>query len=124
MALPHGVTPPPTPRAVRDEPDGPPLDLNPSGLDITDGEYEFLGYLGRLLSPTPRAIKRYVNTHRLINVTLAQAGFRDSELRPRDAEIRMLLLAVLVGMPDLSRWLQEPCATRTARTSPSPRWWA
>ena len=98
---------PQTPPVVSQERYGTALDLNPKGLSITDGEYDFLGHIGGLLSSSPRTIKRFVNTYRLINVTLAQAGFRDSELSPRDSEIRMLLLAVLVGMPDLSRWLQE-----------------
>jgi hypothetical protein len=87
--------------------DEPPIDLNPRGLDITDGEYEFLGRLGRLLSPSPRAIKRFVNTFRLLNVALAESDVADEELQPSHAEVRMLLLAILVGMPDLSRWLQQ-----------------
>ena len=92
---------------VPEDGDGALLELNPSGLSITDGEYEFLGQMGGLLSASPRTIKRFVNTYRLLSVSLAQAGFQDSEMRPRDSEVRMLLLAVLVGMPDLSRWLQE-----------------
>ena len=100
---PHVVATPPTGHRVAEEPA---LDLNPRGLDITDGEYEFLGQLGGLLSSSPRAIKRFVNTYRLLNVALAQSGVQDEDLRPRDSEVRMLLLAVLVGMPDLSRWLQ------------------
>ena len=83
------------------------LDLNPKGLEVTDGEHEFLGRLGQLLSSSPRTIKRFVNTYRLINVALEQAGYRDPQLSPQNFEVRMLLLAVLVGMPELSRWLQE-----------------
>jgi hypothetical protein len=83
------------------------IDLNPQGLSITDGEYEFLGRMGELLSASPRTIKRFVNTYRLINVSLKQAGFKDSSLMPLDSEVRMLLLAVLVGMPALSRRLQH-----------------
>lgn len=82
------------------------FELNPSGLDITDGEYAFLGELALLLSPSPRAIKRFVNTYRLINISTHQSGDRDSDALPRDAEVRMLLLAILVGYPNLSAWLQ------------------
>jgi hypothetical protein len=83
------------------------LDLTPSGLDITDGDYEFLRHIGELLSPSPRAIKRFVNTYRLINGVLAQEGHKDSGRLPADSEIRMLLLAVFVGMPSLSRRVQH-----------------
>ena len=84
-----------------------PIDLNPPGLNISDGEYAFLGDLGGLLSASPRVIKRFVNTYRLINVTMAQTGVQDPDRHPHDAHIRMLLLAILVDMPDLSRALQE-----------------
>jgi KAP-like P-loop domain-containing protein len=93
--------PPPT------QVDGPPLDLNPPGLRITDAEYAFIDELGGLLSSSPRVLKRFVNTYRLINATIAQTGVQDVERQPQDSEIRMFLLAVLVGMPELSRWLQD-----------------
>jgi len=82
------------------------IELNPKGLSISDGEFEFIGKMGSLLSSSPRTIKRFVNTYRLLNVTLKQAGLDDTDLLPRDSEIRMLLLAVLVDMPALSRRLQ------------------
>jgi hypothetical protein len=88
------------------EDDEAPIDLKPTGLSISDEELDFLGQLGALLSSSPRTIKRFVNTYRLISVAMAQADLHESELRPRDTEIRMLLLAIFVGMPDLSRWLQ------------------
>jgi hypothetical protein len=85
----------------------PPLDLNPPGLDISDTEAAFLGELGELLSPSPRAIKRFVNTYRLINVGIARNGAPESDDGPHECEIRMLLLAILVAMPELSRVLQK-----------------
>lgn len=50
--------PPARPKSSHDEKKAQTLDLNPSGLEITDGEYEFLGELAALLSPSPRAIKQ------------------------------------------------------------------
>ena len=81
------------------------LDLNPSGMDITDGEYAFIEHLGPLLSASPRALKRFVNTYRLVNVSLAAQPDGGSET-PSEAEIRMFLLAVLVAMPEFSFVLQ------------------
>ena len=84
-----------------------PLDLNPRGLEITDGEYAFIEHLGPLLSNSPRALKRFVNTYRLINVALADKEAPEADDPPADAEIRMMLLAVLVGMPEFSYVLQD-----------------
>lgn len=84
-----------------------PLELNPPGLEISDTEAAFLGELGELLSPSPRAIKRFVNTYRLINVGIARNGAPESDEGPHECEIRMLLLAILVAMPELSRVLQK-----------------
>ena len=97
------AAPPPDTEPVQEAP----VDLNPPGLAISDGEYAFLGDLGSLLSSSPRVIKRFVNTYRLINVTMAQTGMNDSDRQPHDAHVRMLVLAILVDMPDLSKALQE-----------------
>ena len=97
------AAPPPESEPVQE----PAVDLNPAGLTISDGEYAFLGDLGTLLSSSPRVIKRFVNTYRLINVTLAQAGVRDPDRQPHDSHIRLLLLAILVDMPELSEALQD-----------------
>jgi hypothetical protein len=100
-----------------EQPEDPALNPNPPGLSITDGEYEFLGQLGDLLSTSPRSIKRFVNTYRLINVSLAQTGVRDTDLEPPDFQMRMFLLAVFVGMPDFSRCMQQ--AVRNAGEDPN-----
>jgi hypothetical protein len=81
------------------------LDLNPQALEISDAELAFIEALSPLLSSSPRVLKRFVNTYRLINATLVGSD-DDTAQSPTDAEIRMMLLAVLVGMPELSSALQ------------------
>jgi hypothetical protein len=91
------------------------IDLNPEGLDISKSESAFLDKLAPLLSPSPRSIKRFVNTYRLIGVGLGPMQAQDaaaSTLNPTDAQIRMFLLAIFVGMPSLSEVLQQPSAER------------
>jgi hypothetical protein len=83
------------------------LDLNPEGLEMSAADHAMLQELAPLLSPSPRSIKRFVNTHRLISVGMSQHRGGDSAADPTDAQIRMVLLAILVGMPELSWELQE-----------------
>jgi hypothetical protein len=82
------------------------IDLNPEGLDITERESEFLERLAPLLSPSPRVLKRFVNTYRLINVGINQ---RDAApvAQPHDSALRMFLLAIFVARPNLSWALQD-----------------
>jgi KAP family P-loop domain len=80
------------------------IELDPPGLDISRSELEFVAQLGPLLSRSPRVLKRFVNTYRLLKV-----GLSDHEQRAfvtddphSDHRVCLLQLAVLVGMPELS----------------------
>lgn len=55
-----------------------------------------------------RRLKRFVNTHRLINIGLQSGGAAEgTTAEPQDTETRMWLLAVFVRMPDLSWAFQQ-----------------
>jgi hypothetical protein len=77
------------------------INLNPPGLAITDREWTFIEHLGPILSHTPRVLKRFANTYRLV-----KGGLPDDEVRRfvsdrPEAPYRLCLfqLAVLVSMP-------------------------
>lgn len=82
------------------------IDLDPGGLTITEDEDRFLERLAPLLSSSPRVLKRFVNTHRLISVGFAERP-APAPRTPSDTEVRMLLLAIFVAMPELSRVIQD-----------------
>jgi hypothetical protein len=79
-------------------------DLKPPSLDIEPIELQFMEGLHSLLGETPRSVKRFVNIYRLIKaVSLDQAsGFVDEK---PDADFKqvLFLLAVLTGLPAISR---------------------
>ena len=61
VAQTHGAaTPPPPPAAPRD--------LQPEGLEITSDELTAMDELAPLLGRSPRALKRFLNTYRLMKV--------------------------------------------------------
>jgi hypothetical protein len=81
----------------------------PRALQSFDGEAETVAALAPLLSRTPRALKRFLNTYRLLKVVVEGA---EGLARAR------LLLAVATGRPDLgerllSQILAAPDATAT-----------
>ena len=77
------------------------IDLNPPGLTITDREWAFIEHLGPILSHTPRVLKRFANTYRLVKGGLPEDEVRTFVGDRPDAPYRLCLfqLAVLVSMP-------------------------
>jgi hypothetical protein len=77
------------------------IDLNPPGLTITDREWAFIAHLGPILSHTPRVLKRFANTYRLVKGGLPAEEVRQFVSDRPDAPYRLCLfqLAVLVSMP-------------------------
>jgi KAP family P-loop domain len=72
-------------------------------LRIWPAELEFISRLGALV-PTPRAANRLANTYRLIRVKEDRdslARFVSSEGKAGDYRVALVLLAVVVGFPDL-----------------------
>jgi hypothetical protein len=85
------VAPPPPP---------PPRDLQPPGLEITPDELAAMDELAPLLGRSPRALKRFLNTYRLLKVRAEDPGafLRDDEpIAPYRATL--LLLALATGQP-------------------------
>jgi hypothetical protein len=79
-------------------------DLKPESLDIHDLELGFMEDLRTILGETPRSVKRFVNVYRLIKaVSLNQAGHFVEDSPHADFKLVLFLLAVLTGLPAISR---------------------
>ncbi len=79
-------------------------DLKPEGLDIQTIELQFMDELRGLLGQTPRSVKRFVNVYRLIKaVSLDQPSKFVEEKPDADFKLVLFLLAVLTGLPAISR---------------------
>lgn len=82
------------------------IDLTPESLDIRRKELEAMKALAPVLGRSPRAVKRFTNTYRLLKAALEQA---DEPLSLEDGdpvgdyEAVMFLLAVVTGLPAISR---------------------
>lgn len=92
-----------------------PFDLNPTGLTISPDEWEFVETLATLpLSQTPRVLKRFANTYRLIKSSLSQKelhGFLEGgTMAP--FSICLFQLAVLTSDPAFA-----PHYLKTVRTA-------
>jgi hypothetical protein len=90
-------------RAAAAEPRPPaadsPPDLNPESLELRPAEIRFMEELAPIVGRTPRAVKRYINTYRLIKATVRDVRrfvVDDDPLSPH--RIVMLLLAVETGL--------------------------
>jgi hypothetical protein len=101
----NGVKPPPV-----QPPPPPPADpdqgfvIHEEALTIRRVEMNFAAKLFGLL-PTPRATKRFSNIYRILKapIPLEQlAPFEGTEHVPGTFQVAMLLLAILIGMPDLA----------------------
>jgi hypothetical protein len=83
----------------------PTFDLNPTGLTITDHEWEFVDRLKTLpLSQTPRVLKRFANTYRLIKSALPPDEQETFKVGGDSAPftICMFQLAVLTSSPEFA----------------------
>jgi hypothetical protein len=114
----HSTTPPPEQHAQDErageqrepggraaEPDlGEPVAMNPQGLRVTTEELEFMAGLARMVQ-TPRAAKRLLNTYRLIRAGLDEADLHEfvhNGGASGQYQVALILLAVLIGFPELA----------------------
>jgi hypothetical protein len=84
---------------LQDQGEATPVQLNPPELDISERESKFIRELVPLLSDSPRVLKRFANTYRLLRAGLSpadQAGFADGTTD--SFRMCMFQLAVLVCM--------------------------
>ena len=96
------ATPEPEPAsAVVAEPEPvapPPRDLRPEALEIGEAELAAMDELAPLLGRSPRALKRFINTYRLIKVRADRNFLHEREpIAPYKATL--LLLAMETGTP-------------------------
>ena len=106
------------PAAASEEPPGPPLDLKPAGLALTDIEKELLASLQPLVF-TPRAAKRLINTYRLIRASLSGdrlKRFVDEEQRTGEFVAVQIQLGILIGFSSLAPNVFE-CLRKSHRQS-------
>jgi len=127
--------PPPEEEASEGEPaeeepaeEEPPIDLTPESLEIVSTELAFMKELAGIVGRSPRVIKRYVNLYRLLKATLEQteaplavgtplvSGRPTADGTPLpavdcpplcDHEVVLFLLAIVTGLPDISRRVFE-----------------
>src|SRR5262249_49385846 len=79
-------------------------DLKPQSLDIQAIELQFMDELRSLLGETPRSVKRFVNVYRLIKAISLNPAAKFIEDEPHaDFKLVLFLLAVLTGLPSISR---------------------
>ncbi|HEY0321990.1 MAG TPA: P-loop NTPase fold protein [Pyrinomonadaceae bacterium] len=82
------------------------LDLNPDNLDILPDEVTFVHELTPLMGRSPRAVKRFINTYRLLKAGLTpneRAAFLDETVDLGQFRIVLFLLSIITGLPSISR---------------------
>jgi hypothetical protein len=81
----------------------PAVNLNPDSLSLQSEERRFMESVVPLLGRSPRAVKRFLNTYRLMKAISLSSGreFITSE-EFSDFKISMLLLAIVTGLPNIS----------------------
>jgi hypothetical protein len=123
------LTPPATPhendRLARLSPDGPLHPTRERGgrgplpaevLEISEAEAGALAAVAPLVGRTPRTVKRFVNTYRLLKArTVDPADFDHADGPIGDHEAVAFLLAVLVGPPEVARIVFTALAQWTER---------
>jgi len=79
-------------------------EFRPHGLEIREEELAFMENLKPILGVSPRAVKRFVNVYRLVKASAMTASKDFLSDRP-DADYRVVLflLAVVTGLPTISR---------------------
>lgn len=84
----------------------PPPDLKPDALDILSTEVTFVEHLTPLLGRSPRSVKRFINTYRLVKAGLSpeeRAAFLDETSGVAQFRIVLFLLSIVTGLPSISR---------------------
>ncbi|MFY1826790.1 P-loop NTPase fold protein [Myxococcus fulvus] len=81
-------------------------ELNPPGLIIGEPELVFIDHLGPLLSSTPRVLKRFANTYRLIKACVPDEGqeefMREGNPGASPSQVCLMLLALVTSKQELA----------------------
>lgn len=87
------------------------VDPNPPSLEITQHEVDLMRDLSAFLG-TPRAVKRFVNTYRIIRASLSPKELHDFEIDNSEDPVAVLvLLALLSGTPMEATWVFQSLDT-------------
>lgn len=99
--------------------------LDPKQLEFTDWEKEDIDLLWRLFR-TPRTVKRFINTYRLLRAGLSSGEetnqFEGTKEQPGEYQTALILLAIVTSAPNetteflykLGEWLEQPLPTDRA----------
>jgi predicted acylesterase/phospholipase RssA len=80
-----------------------PVDFNPSSMKIDSDERDSIAELLPLLGHSPRSLTRFVNIYRLVkSIALADAETAAEAAQP-ERRVALLPLAIVTGMPSISR---------------------
>ncbi len=77
-------------------------DLRITPISITQSERDFMTVIAPLLGRSPRSLTRFVNVYRLVKAVEQHEGAARSQAST-EPEVTMLLLAIVTGMPAISR---------------------
>ncbi len=79
-------------------------ELRTMQISVSEDALEFMQELRPLLGKSPRSLTRFVNVYRLIKAVERYRGTSDAIARGIDPDqMTMFLLAIVTGMPDISR---------------------
>src|SRR5262249_15656558 len=97
-------------------------EVSPPSLEIREEELKFMEQLKDMLGHTPRSVKRCVNVYRLIKASvLGQSPNFVNDDAHADFKIVLFPLAVVTGLPSLSRRFFDELARRVVEPQESSR---
>ncbi len=85
-----------------------PVEVIPEALALRSWETKFAEQRLAALISTPRAVKRFANTYRILKASVAPTRlleYEGTEQSPGDFQVPMTLLAALIGAPNDCIWL-------------------
>ena len=85
------------------------VDLAPVSLTLSDDEIKYMASLARLISRSPRGVKRFLNCYRLIKVSLPPDELKTFVQEGDSYKYKavMILLGIITGAPTVSLYVVE-----------------
>jgi hypothetical protein len=85
------------------------VDLTPVSLTLSDDEIKYMASLAKLISRSPRGVKRFLNCYRLIKVSLPPEELKTFVQGGESYKYKavMILLGIITGAPTVSLYIVE-----------------
>jgi len=120
----NGAVPEPEDGGLEEEEGEAAQPINPDLLKFKSWEMDDLQRLSPLFR-TPRAVKRFINTYRLVKVGIDPdeiAGFEGSRAAPGTSRIAQALLAVVAGYPNQAQRFLQRLLAQVYAEKPATTW--